>query len=259
MSDKPTCFVIQPFNVEYNKRFTEIYEPAIKAVGLEPHRADNDGVDVITDEIMNGIRHAKICFAEISEKNMNVWYELGFAHACDQQVVIVCKEDSKKDSGESKYPPFDITHRKVIFYDTKVPSDFDDLKDKIINALEMKKMKAKTKKSADDLSSAKSSNRRDNYIASLIESLDEFDKKILKMILDYYKDHYIAIEMAELFNLFNFVPENHYNDPNKSINKLIEKGLITGYYNPYTGLYSREYQPSYTAIEIAATHPELFK
>ena len=37
------CFVIQPFDKDkYDKRFTEIFEPAIIASDLKPYRVDRD-------------------------------------------------------------------------------------------------------------------------------------------------------------------------------------------------------------------------
>ena len=111
MADKKTCFVIMPFEEPYKERCKRIYEPAIKAAGLKPHLAGGPGADIITEEIENGIRNACVCFADISEDNPNVWYELGFAYACGKPVVIVC--DKEKRPGKL---PFDISVKKVIFY-----------------------------------------------------------------------------------------------------------------------------------------------
>jgi hypothetical protein len=38
-----TCFVIQPFDKDkFDQRYTDVFEPAIKAAGLEPYRVDRD-------------------------------------------------------------------------------------------------------------------------------------------------------------------------------------------------------------------------
>jgi hypothetical protein len=49
----PTCFVIQPFDRnKYDKRFEDVYSPAILDAGLEPYRVDKDpSVDVPIDAI----------------------------------------------------------------------------------------------------------------------------------------------------------------------------------------------------------------
>jgi hypothetical protein len=38
-----TCFVIQPFDSgKYDKRYADVYRPAIVDAGLEPYRVDKD-------------------------------------------------------------------------------------------------------------------------------------------------------------------------------------------------------------------------
>src|SRR5580658_2497581 len=119
-----TCFVIQPFDSgKFDKRFDDVYRPAIEAAGLEAYRVDRDpGVDVPIDAIEQGIRSATICLADITTDNPNVWYELGFAFAAGRPVVMVCS----KERPDKKYP-FDIQHRTIILYCADAPSDFDTL------------------------------------------------------------------------------------------------------------------------------------
>jgi hypothetical protein len=40
MERLPMCFVLMPFAAPFNQHYQTIYRPAIKAVGLEPKRAD---------------------------------------------------------------------------------------------------------------------------------------------------------------------------------------------------------------------------
>ena len=118
----PTCFVIQPFDPEHNKRYEEVYKPALKQAGLEPYRVDQDPtVEVPIESIEKGIRDSAICLADITEDNPNVWYELGFAFAVDSPVVMTCAHHRKTKL------PFDIQHRTVIRYATASPSDFAQL------------------------------------------------------------------------------------------------------------------------------------
>jgi hypothetical protein len=119
----PTCFVIQPFDSgKFDKRYNDIYKPAIIAAGLEPYRVDFDhSVSVPIEAIEKGIKQAALCLADISADNPNVWYELGFAFASERPVVMVCSDDRK-----GKYP-FDIQHRTIIPYMADAPSDFEKL------------------------------------------------------------------------------------------------------------------------------------
>ncbi len=65
----PICFVIQPFDAgKFDKRFDDVYRPAIEAAGLDAYRVDRDpGVDVPIDAIEDGIRNATVCLSDITE------------------------------------------------------------------------------------------------------------------------------------------------------------------------------------------------
>lgn len=120
---KGTCFVIQPFVEQFNKRYADVYAPAIRAAGLEPYRVDKDlTADVLIDAIRNGIRDARICIADISIDRPNVFYELGAAHMIEKDVVMLCDQSQRPDR-----LPFDIAHRNVLMYTTQSTSDFERL------------------------------------------------------------------------------------------------------------------------------------
>lgn len=121
------CFVMQPFDRgKFDKRYDGVVEPAIKAAGFEPYRVDRDpGVSIPVDHIEEGIRNAEVCVAEITLDNPNVWFELGYAIACGQEVVLLCSSERTTNF------PFDVQHRHIITYKPDSPGDFDELKSKI--------------------------------------------------------------------------------------------------------------------------------
>lgn len=127
-----TCFVIQPFDKgRFDKRYNQVFVPAIKAADLEPYRVDKDFLSgVPIDSIEEGIRAAAVCLADITTDNPNVWYELGFAFACGTPVVIVCAAER-----EGKKYPFDIQHRTVTSYTSDAPEDFQHLQGNITSRL----------------------------------------------------------------------------------------------------------------------------
>lgn len=124
----PTCFVIQPFDSgKFDKRFEDIYKPAIEAAGLVAYRVDKDPeVSIPIESIEKGIRQAALCLADITADNPNVWYELGYAFATGRPVVMVCSEERT-----GKKYPFDIQHRSIIPYMADAPSDFDRLRENL--------------------------------------------------------------------------------------------------------------------------------
>lgn len=134
------CFVIQVFDGnKFDKRFADVFKPAIEAAELEAYRIDQDSsVKILTDGIEKNIKESKICFADITLDNPNVWYELGFAFASGKDVVMVCSEDRKNGF------PFDIQHRKIITYETGSSSDFKTLEKNITAQLKAYKKTSKT-------------------------------------------------------------------------------------------------------------------
>lgn len=137
----PNCFVIQPFDSgKFDKRYTDVYEPAITDSGLEAYRVDRDpAIAVPIEGIEEGIRDATICLADITTDNPNVWYELGYAFASNRQVVMVCSDE--RPGGRF---PFDIQHRTVLTYKAEAPSDFVNLRRSITERIKALLGKAET-------------------------------------------------------------------------------------------------------------------
>lgn len=137
-----TCFVAQPFdNDKFDKRFDDIFGPAIRNAGLEPYRVDKDqSVKVPIEEIENGIKSAEIVFVDITLDNPNVWYELGYAFACNKDVIMVCCTDERT---AAKFP-FDIQHRSIITYKAGSKSDFERLERNLTDKITAYLSKTKT-------------------------------------------------------------------------------------------------------------------
>ncbi|KQT16880.1 hypothetical protein ASG31_10925 [Chryseobacterium sp. Leaf404] len=141
------CFVIQPFdNGKFDSRFIDTFEPAINAAGYEAYRVDKDlGVKIPINDIETGISSSALCFAEITTDNPNVWYELGYAYACNKDVILICS-----DERIGKYP-FDIQHKFIINYKTGSVSDYKRLQENITNKIIALKNKTNTVKKISNL------------------------------------------------------------------------------------------------------------
>lgn len=147
-----TCFVMQRFDRggPYDKRYREVFIPAIEAAGVESYRVDQDANALVPiQSIEDGIRSSVVCLADISIDNPNVWYELGFAHALGRGVVMVCAAELR-----DKFP-FDIQHRRVLTYSRESPSDFIDLQKKITEQLYAHLEKAKKLETLESISPLK--------------------------------------------------------------------------------------------------------
>ncbi len=95
--------------------------PAIEAADLEPYRVDRDAGSVIpVDTLHKEIKSATVCVADITTRNPNVMYELGYALAAGKNVVIISGPNPEKF-------PFDIQHREILSYSVGSISDFTEL------------------------------------------------------------------------------------------------------------------------------------
>jgi hypothetical protein len=165
------CFIIQPFDGgQFDKRYKDIIEPAIKNLGLEPYRVDEDHSTIVPIEnIERGIRDSVICLADISEDNPNVWYELGYAFSANKQVILICSKERDKF-------PFDIRHRTIIRYSKDSMRDFTELQEKIekkIKAL-LEKQETYSKISSDSIAKVEGLSQHELItIVSIAENLDE--------------------------------------------------------------------------------------
>jgi hypothetical protein len=129
---KGNCCVFQPFDGGvYDQRYEETIAPAVRDADLEPYRVDRDlGAVIPVDALHEQIKLAATCLADITTRNPNVMYEVGYALASAQDVVLLCGLDST-----SERLPFNIQHRGVIEYRTNAPSDFAKLKAEITSRL----------------------------------------------------------------------------------------------------------------------------
>jgi hypothetical protein len=111
------CFVMMPFTSPIGAYYESIYKPAIEKAKLKPDRADADlyGTGKIVDQIWKGITSARVLLAELTNRNANVLYELGLAHALHKPVILVCSKSNEDDV------PFDLRHVRVIYYDKDDP------------------------------------------------------------------------------------------------------------------------------------------
>ncbi|HET9710796.1 MAG TPA: hypothetical protein VFP64_02905 [Pyrinomonadaceae bacterium] len=119
-----TCFIIMPFGDWFDTYYESIYLPAIEATGLTPRRADNlYRPSAIINDIWALTNEAKLILADLSEKNANVFYELGMAHALAKPAILVT--ESMEDV------PFDLRSLRVIVYEKNRPDWGDALREKI--------------------------------------------------------------------------------------------------------------------------------
>jgi hypothetical protein len=118
------CFIMMPFGEWFDYYYETIYFPAIEAADLIPKRADDlYRPSAIVHDIWALTQQARVILADLSEKNPNVFYELGLAHAIAKPVILVT--ESIDDV------PFDLRSLRVLAYNKNEPDWGERLKEKI--------------------------------------------------------------------------------------------------------------------------------
>lgn len=110
---KPFCFVLMPFDSSFN----DIYEFGIKGAcadtGLYCERVDEQVfLGSMLERIFSQISRADLLVADMTGKNPNVFYEVGYAHALGKNVVLL--------TSVAQDIPFDLKHFPHIVYGTEI-------------------------------------------------------------------------------------------------------------------------------------------
>lgn len=96
------AFVAMWFDDSMNDAWENGFEPAIVDAGYKPLRIDRkEHINKIDDEIIAEIRRSRFLVADFTSKPKEarggVYYEAGFAHGLNIQVIYTCRKDCFKD------------------------------------------------------------------------------------------------------------------------------------------------------------------
>jgi hypothetical protein len=123
-----TCMVLTPFKEPFDTYFLSVIKPAVNSARLEAVRGDSlFRPSPIMADVWQMIQDAKVLIADLTEKNANVFYELGLAHALGKPVILLA--DNLADV------PFDLQSLRVIIYDKNDSAWGTELKGSIIESL----------------------------------------------------------------------------------------------------------------------------
>ena len=116
-------FVLMPFKAKLEKVYSNHIKKLGDELGLKIRRADDMfSPRPFMTKVWDGICAAQLILADCTEKNANVFYEIGMAHTVGKKVVLMTRSD--------KDIPSDIKHFDYIpyIYD---PEGVDTLIDKL--------------------------------------------------------------------------------------------------------------------------------
>jgi tetratricopeptide (TPR) repeat protein len=128
-----TAFVVMPFSPPYAEYFSTFYRSSLEKAGLRAFRAwgglSSEDYGVL---LLKLISKSGFAWADVSEPNANVFYEVGAAHAFGKLAMIVTREDRAHQT------PANIGHDAVVRYsdtDAGWPESTSDLMAALIAGL----------------------------------------------------------------------------------------------------------------------------
>ncbi|MDY5610743.1 MAG: hypothetical protein SPF32_04945 [Lactobacillus johnsonii] len=117
-ADPNLCFCVLPFNKNRLEIFDEVIKPTLednfKITVVRSGNIFKPNLNIM-ESIWTYINQASFVIADLSDRNPNVFYELGICHTLGKPVITLCDEKSYKDDYNEKLP-FDINSINTIFY-----------------------------------------------------------------------------------------------------------------------------------------------
>ena len=135
---KPFCFVLMPFDSSFDDIYKLGIKDACNTAGAYCERVDEQIFqERILDRIFNQIVKADIVIADMTNKNPNVFYEVGYAHAIGKTTILLTQN--------SDDIPFDLKHFPHIVYNNRIVDLKNELTKRVYFYLENPSVKIEEK------------------------------------------------------------------------------------------------------------------
>lgn len=109
MPPKPFAFVLMPFHESFDDTYQLGIKGACEEAGYYCERLDEQIFESsMLDRIYNQIAKADLVVADLTGRNVNVFYETGYAHALGKRVILLTRTIDDI--------PFDLKHHFHIVY-----------------------------------------------------------------------------------------------------------------------------------------------
>lgn len=129
---KQFIFVLMPFEEKFDDIYTYGIKGAAEDANAYAERVDEQiFTEGILDRIFNQISKADVIVADMTDRNENVFYEVGYAHALGKIVLLLTQNADDI--------PFDLKHRPHTVYGGKIETLRGELTKKIIWAIDESK------------------------------------------------------------------------------------------------------------------------
>ncbi|HYN22075.1 MAG TPA: tetratricopeptide repeat-containing protein [Thermoanaerobaculia bacterium] len=137
------CFMVMPFGVKetlappekaapakinFNSLWEKAFAPAIRALGYDAVRADEDAGALIIHEMIERLAISDLVIADLTIPNANVYYEIGIRHAARKNGCVLV-------SADWSVPVFDVNQLRRITFPLPEGDVSDETAAKIQEAL----------------------------------------------------------------------------------------------------------------------------
>ena len=126
--EQKLAIVLMPFSKEYDDLFLIGIKEVLEKRGFNCTRVDDKYFPgQIVEEIQRSIAESDVIIAEMTDRNPNVYYEVGYAHGINKYPILITKDTQEL--------PFDLQGYKHIVYRGEIKTLRIEL-DKYIDWLE---------------------------------------------------------------------------------------------------------------------------
>lgn len=174
MSQSLKIFMLMPYRDYLNLIFQEHIKKPLTVMGHQVKRADDISKSTnILSDILELTRRSDIIIADLTEKNPNVFYELGIAHEKEKWVIQICQMGEKI--------PFDLAQIRTIFY-KDTPDGLKILTEKIIEYIDSYTKEQQIKDWIMNLKESKSFADSIYFVTELLKNEDHLSSENIREI-----------------------------------------------------------------------------
>ncbi len=110
---QPKAFVVMEFGSPYDDVYGEVIERVCSSFEIDVNRADEIySPGLIIADITREITESKVIIAEITPRNPNVYFEVGYAHAYNKPTILIAEKGTEL--------PFDVSPFRVLLYENSI-------------------------------------------------------------------------------------------------------------------------------------------
>lgn len=132
-----TCFVITPLSrskscreKDWTEIFRKLIKPAVEQSGYNYQCIRSEALHGnIIEGIIEQLHRAELVIADLTDKNPNVFYELGVRHTLGGCTILIAQD--------LKFVPFDLRHLAIQIYDWRVEEGREGFKTQIKDIIKL--------------------------------------------------------------------------------------------------------------------------